>query len=140
MPNTELKKQPFPVDIPFMDGLGIELMHMADGEAQLEITVEPWHCNSWQFNHGGLTMTLLDVVMSMAGKTLFPDGHSGITVEMKTTFIQSGGKPGERLVARGKAFHRATSMCFCEGEVWSGDRLVAKSSGTFKFPKQGSRE
>jgi hypothetical protein len=27
-------------------------------------------------------------------------------------------------------------MCFCEGELWDGDKLVAKAMGTFKFLKR----
>jgi uncharacterized protein (TIGR00369 family) len=92
--------------------------------------------NSWQVTHGGVTMTLLDVVMSMAGRSLDPDARGGVTVEMKTSFLQPGGKPGSRIVAKGKAFHRSTTMCFCEGEVWNGDKLVAKAMGTFKYLKR----
>jgi acyl-coenzyme A thioesterase PaaI-like protein len=27
-------------------------------------------------------------------------------------------------------------MCFCEGEVYDGDKLVAKAMGTFKYIKR----
>jgi hypothetical protein len=27
-------------------------------------------------------------------------------------------------------------MCFCEGELWDGERMVAKAMGTFKFLKR----
>jgi acyl-CoA thioesterase len=55
---------------------------------------------------------------------------------MKTSFLQPGGKPGGRIIAKGKACHRSTSIYFCEGELWSGDRLVAKAMGTFKYLKR----
>jgi acyl-CoA thioesterase len=29
--------------------------------------------------------------------------------------------------------HATTSLYFCEGEIWNGDKLVAKAAGTFKF-------
>jgi acyl-CoA thioesterase len=41
-----------------------------------------------------------------------------------------------RLAAEGKTFHRSTTMCCCEGEVWHGNKLVAKSLGTFKYLKR----
>jgi len=55
---------------------------------------------------------------------------------MKTSFLQPGGSVSERIIAKGHAYHRTTTMCFCEGEVWNGERLVAKSMGTFKFLKR----
>ncbi len=128
--------QPFPVDIPFLNDLGVEFLGMGNGEAQVALTLAERHMNSWHVTHGGITMTLLDVAMAMAGRSLDPDAQASVTVEMKTSFLQAGGKPGSRLVAKGKAFHRATTMCFCEGEVWNGNRLVAKAMGTFKYLKR----
>jgi acyl-CoA thioesterase len=132
----KFKSQPFPVEIPFLHDLGVEFLGMGNGEAQVALDLLPRHMNSWQVTHGGVTMTLLDVVMSMAGRSLDPDARGGVTVEMKTSFMQPGGTPGGRIVAKGKAFHRSTTMCFCEGEVWSGDKLVAKAMGTFKYLKR----
>jgi acyl-CoA thioesterase len=128
--------QPFPAEIPFLHDLGVEFLGMGNGEAQIALDLEKRHMNSWMVTHGGVTMTLLDVVMSMAGRSLDPDARGGVTVEMKTSFLQPGGQPGGRIVAKGKAFHRSTTMCFCEGEVWNGDKLVAKAMGTFKYLKR----
>ncbi|RJG00902.1 PaaI family thioesterase [Noviherbaspirillum sedimenti] len=128
--------QPFPVEIPFLDDLGVEFLGMGNGEAQIALTLQPRHMNSWQVAHGGLTMTLLDVAMAMAGRSDNPDIQASITVEMKTSFMQAGGTPGHRIVAKGKTLHRSTTMCFCEGEVWNGDKLVAKAMGTFKYLKR----
>lgn len=128
--------QPFPTEIPFLHDLGVEFLGMGGGEAQVALKLSPRHMNSWHVTHGGVTMTLLDVVMAMAGRSLDPDARGGVTVEMKTSFLQPGGKAGGRIVAKGKAFHRSTTMCFCEGEVWSGDKLVAKAMGTFKYLKR----
>jgi acyl-CoA thioesterase len=128
--------KPFPIEIPFLDELGVEFLGMGDGQAQVALNLEPRHMNSWMVAHGGVSMALLDVVMSMAGRSLDPDARSGVTVEMKTSFLQPGGKPGSRIVAKGKALHRSTTICFCEGELWNGDKLVAKAMGTFKYLKR----
>jgi acyl-CoA thioesterase len=133
---TTSKPQPFPVEIPFLDDLGVEFLGMGNGEAEIALNLLPRHMNSWHVTHGGVTMTLLDVVMSMAGRSLDPEARGGVTVEMKTSFMQPGGKPGGRIVAKGKAIHRSTTICFCEGEVWAGDKLVAKAMGTFKYLKR----
>jgi uncharacterized protein (TIGR00369 family) len=130
------KPQPFPADIPFLHELGVEFLGMGGGEAQVAIKLEERHLNSWHVAHGGLIMTLLDVVMAMAGRSLDPDARGSITIEMKTSFVQPGGHAGGRIVAKGKVFHRSTTMSFCEGEAWNGDKLVAKAMGTFKYLKR----
>jgi len=128
--------QPFPAEIPFLHDLGVEFLGMGNGEAQVALNLQERHMNSWHVTHGGVTMTLLDVVMSMAGRSLDTESRGGVTIEMKTSFMQPGGKPGGRVVAKGKAFHRSKTICFCEGEVWAGETLVAKAMGTFKYLKR----
>jgi acyl-CoA thioesterase len=128
--------QRFAADIPFLHDLGVEFLGMGDGRAQVALALQPRHMNSWQVTHGGITMTLLDVVMAMAGRSLDPNARGGVTIEMKTTFLQPCGSVGARIVAKGHAYHRTRTLCFCEGEVWNADQLVAKATGTFKFLKR----
>jgi acyl-CoA thioesterase len=130
------KPQAFPPDIPFLHDIGVEFLSMADGRAEIALALAPRHMNSWHVTHGGVIMTLLDVAMSLAGRSLDPDARAGVTVDMHTTFVQPGGQAGSRIVARGRVYHRSTTMCFCDGELWADDRLVAKSTGTFKYLKR----
>ncbi|MBR7791964.1 PaaI family thioesterase [Undibacterium sp. FT147W] len=126
-------QQPSQTLNPFLHDLGVEFLEMEDGHARLSLDLTELHMNSWRITHGGVIMTMLDVVMAMAGRSLHEDLKGVVTVEMKTSFLQPGGVAGGRIEARGKAFHQSTTMCFCEGEVWNGDRLVAKAMGTFKY-------
>ena len=126
----------FPVEIPFLTDLGVDFIEMRDGQAQIALTLAPRHMNSWQVTHGGVVMTLLDVAMALAGRSLDPQSRAGVTVEMKTSFLQPAGTPGARIVATGRAFHRSTTMCFCEADLHEGDRLLAKAMGTFKYLKR----
>ena len=126
----------FPFDIPFLDEIGVEFLMMEGGKAQVSLTLQERHMNSWQVTHGGVVMTLLDVDMALAGRSLDPESRASVTVEMKTSFLQPGGQPGRRLVASGHAFHRSTTLCFCEADLHDGDRLVAKAMGTFKYIKR----
>ncbi len=125
--------QPTQVLNPFLHDLGVEFLEMENGHARLALDLSARHMNSWQIAHGGVIMTMLDVVMAMAGRSMSSDLKGVVTVEMKTTFLQPGGVQGGRMEARGKAFHQSTTMCFCEGEVWNGDKLIAKAMGTFKY-------
>lgn len=126
----------FPIVIPYLQDLGVEFVEMGGGAAQIALDLQPRHLNSWSVGHGGVSMTLLDAVMSMAGRSLDPEARAGVTVEMKTSFLQPAGRAGSRLIAKGKVFHRSTTMCFCEGELWDGEKLVAKAMGTFKYIKR----
>ena len=132
-PTAQPLQQPSQTLNPFLHDLGVEFLEMEDGHARLSLDLTERHMNSWQITHGGVIMTMLDVVMAMAGRSLHADLKGVVTVEMKTSFLQPGGVAGGRIEARGKAFHQSSTMCFCEGEVWNGDRLVAKAMGTFKY-------
>lgn len=132
----EEQRSGFPAEIPFLSDLGVDFIEMRYGRAQIALTLEPRHMNSWQVTHGGVVMTLLDVAMSLAGRSLDPQSRAGVTVEMKTSFLQPAGTPGARVIATGRAFHRSTTMCFCEADLHEGDRLLAKAMGTFKYLKR----
>ena len=126
----------FPFIIPFVTELGIEFISAADGRGVVALDLQPRHLNSWAVAHGGVLMTLLDVAMAVAGRSLDPEAGGGVTVEMKTSFLQPG-KAGARLTASGQAFHRSTTMAFCDGEVRDAhNKLIAKAMGTFKYHRK----
>ena len=122
--------------IPFVRDLGVELVLAQDGRSRLELEVRPRHLNGWGAVHGGVIMTVLDVAMAVAARTLQPRGEGVVTIEMKTSFMQAGPTQG-RLVAAGSCAHRSGTMAFCEAEVrGEADQLVARASGTFKLLRQ----
>lgn len=127
----------FPVHIPFVQQLGFELVRMDEGEAELRVAIGDLHLNSWEVAHGGVLMTLLDVAMAHAARSIHRDqpgfGPGVVTVEMKTSFM----RPGEgRLRAVGRLLHRTATMAFTEGSVLGEDgRLCAHATGTFKYLK-----
>ncbi len=120
----------FPVRSPFIDALGLKLVRADDGVSEVRVALEPMHLNTWGVAHGGLTMTLLDVALSLAARSA--GGESGVvTVELNTTFMQPG--RGE-LRAHGRVMHQSSTMAFCEGEIRDETgAFVAKALGTFKY-------
>ncbi|WMW78928.1 PaaI family thioesterase [Undibacterium cyanobacteriorum] len=130
---SENKQNISSIPNPFLEQLGIISEEMADGRAKISLDLQDAHMNSWQITHGGVLMSMLDVVMAMAGRSLHDDQKGVVTVEMKTTFLQPGGVTGARLEARGHAYHQSATMCFCDGEIWCGDKLVAKANATYKY-------
>ena len=122
-------------DIPFVKDLGVEFISAENGRAVVALDLVPRHLNSWSVAHGGVLMTLLDIAMAVAGRSLDPAAGGGVTVEMKTSFVQPA-HAGTRLIVSAHAFHRTSTMAFCDGEVRdTGSRLIAKSMGTFKYLK-----
>jgi len=116
-------------DIPFATHLGINLREKGGGRAVLELDVRSELTNSYQAAHGGVLMTLLDVAMAVAARSLDATANGAITVEMKASFIGAG---QGRLTAEGRCLHRGRQVAFCEGDVLDGTgKLVAKASGTF---------
>jgi acyl-CoA thioesterase len=127
-------------DIPFVKDLGVEFLAADAGRATIALQLQARHLNSWNVAHGGVVMTLLDVAMAVAGRSLDPLAGGGITVEMKTSFVQPG-LAGSRLTASAHAFHRSSTMAFCEGEVHDETgRLIARSMGTFRYIRQRSTD
>lgn len=129
--------------IPFIEDMGVEFLDAPAGRSQVALQLERRHLNSWNVAHGGVIMTLLDAAMAVAGRSLDANLGAGVTVEMKTSFMQPA-SAGGRLIASGYAAFHSTTMAFCEGEVRDlQGRLIAKAMGTFKFmrrrtaPKEG---
>jgi len=60
----------FGVAIPFVEHLGFELTVFADGRSELMYDPRPEHLNSFAVTHGGALMTLLDVTMAVAARSV----------------------------------------------------------------------
>jgi acyl-CoA thioesterase len=120
-------------DIPFIKDLGVEFISAENGRAVVALDLAARHLNSWSVAHGGVLMTLLDVAMALASRTFHPAAGGAVTVEMKTSFLQPA-NAGTRLVVSSHAFHRSSTMVFCDAEVRdTAERLIAKAMGTFKY-------
>ncbi len=120
----------FSVRIPFVDHLGFKLHKFEGGEAELSFDPAPEHLNSFDVVHGGASMTLLDVVMAHAARSVQPD-MGCVTIEMKTTFMRAAKGP---LRATGRILHRTATMVFTEGSIFdAAGKHCAHATGTFKL-------
>ena len=123
----------FGVEIPFVHHLGFELVSMAGGASELTYLPRHEHMNSFLVTHGGAIMTLLDVTMATAARSV--DLETGVvTIEMKTTFMQ----PCRGLLTgRGRLMHRTKSMAFTQATIYDAEgKACAHSTGTFKYVKR----
>jgi uncharacterized protein (TIGR00369 family) len=117
--------------IPFVSHLKILTETLGEGSARLSLPIEPHLTNSIGTVHGGVIMSLLDVALCTAARTLHPDSLGVITIDLSTSFI--GGGSGARLLAEARVLKNGRSMIFVEGEAKNEDgSLVAKAIGTVR--------
>jgi uncharacterized protein (TIGR00369 family) len=123
----------FGVEIPFVHHLGFELVMFDDGQSEIAYQAKPEHLNSFDVTHGGACMTLLDVTMAAAARSV--DKTMGVvTIEMKTTFMQPA---RGKLAGRGRLMHRTATMAFTEATIFDSEgRACAHATGTFKYVKR----
>jgi uncharacterized protein (TIGR00369 family) len=123
----------FGVEIPFVNHLGFELDVFDGGRSEIRFDPKPEHMNSFGVVHGGACMTLLDVTMAVAARSVQQE-MGVVTIEMKTSFMQ----PCRGLLTgKGRLMHRTSSMAFVEATVYDGEgRACAHSTGTFKYMRR----
>ncbi len=124
---------PFGVAVPFVDHLGFTLERFENGESELHYTAAPEHLNSFFVTHGGACMTLMDVAMAAAARSVQND-MGVVTIEMKTSFMQPARGP---LAAKGRLMHRTATMAFTEATIYDEKgRACSHATGTFKYVKR----
>lgn len=124
---------PIPLDVPFLQLLGVQLVKMSDGIGEIELVIEKKHTNSWSVAHGGVLLTLVDAAMAIAARSADANDRSVVTIELKNSFMQAA--QGQVKVI-GKVVHQSTTMAFCEARVFDeNDKLCCLATGTFKYFK-----
>ena len=117
--------------IPFLQHLKISTDALGEGTARLSLPIEPHLTNSLGTAHGGVIVSLLDVAVCTAARTLHPDSIGVITIDLSVSFI--GGAAGKRLYADARVLKDGRSMSFVEGEAKNEDNsLVAKAIATVR--------
>jgi uncharacterized protein (TIGR00369 family) len=124
----------FGLDIPFIDLLRAKAEHWEKGRAVASVEVRPELYNGWQYAHGGVVMTLLDVTMGSAARSTVPHAAGVVTVDMSVSFVSAG---QGRLTVEGRVLRSGGSIVFCEGEMRDeAGELVAKAMASFKVRRK----
>jgi uncharacterized protein (TIGR00369 family) len=117
--------------IPFLSHLKILTETLGEGTARVSLPIEPHLTNSLGTAHGGVIMSLLDVALCTAARTLHPESIGVITIDLSTSFI--GGASGKKLYADARVLRDGRSMSFVEAEAKNEDgSLVAKAIATVR--------
>jgi uncharacterized protein (TIGR00369 family) len=123
----------FGANIPFVHHLGFDLVLFEGGHSEILYEPRPEHLNSFAVVHGGVCMTLLDVSMATAARSV-NQTMGVVTIEMKSTFMQPA---RGKLAGRGRLMHRTATMAFTEATIFDSEgRACAHATGTFKYVKR----
>lgn len=115
---------------PFHRWVGLELMSVGDGSAELAMELRPEHFNPQGIVHGGIITALADTAIGLALRSKLRPGLTHRTAQLNVHFLAKG--EGTRLVGRGRSLHLGQRMGYGESEVLDGQgRLLARASGTF---------
>ena len=126
----------FGVEIPFVTLLGFDLTRFEGGESTIVYSPRPEHQNSFGVTHGGAVMTLMDVTMATAARSVAPE-MGVVTIEMKTSFMRPAPGNGGALTGRGRLIHRTASLAFMEATLYDLEgQPCAHATGTFKYVKR----
>lgn len=117
----------------FMKHIGFEITKIEEGLVEGEMSLETFTQQQMGFLHGGVTLTVSDIVMGFAAVSVTPLDKHVVTAELKCSFLNPG--VGNRIRAVGKVLKRGNRMHFVEGEVFCYDELgketlIAKSTTT----------
>ncbi|MES2946170.1 MAG: PaaI family thioesterase [Pseudomonadota bacterium] len=125
----------FGADIPFVKHLGFVLELFEGGQSKISYTPKPEHLNSFAVTHGGAVMTLMDVTMAVAARSVQKD-LGVVTIEMKTSFMKPSPGDGSKLTGQGRLIHRTATLAFTEATLYDAQgNACAHATGTFKFVK-----
>jgi uncharacterized protein (TIGR00369 family) len=112
--------------------LGEMIVRVEGDKCRLRMFPERRHTNLQDMIHGAITLSLIDVSLFAAMRTLTGgDAGPAVTLELSTQFIGAG-KPDQPLDAVVEVLRETGRMLFLRGEVVQDDHLVAGFSGLIR--------
>lgn len=127
----------FQPDDPFEVGTGpFRYRREADGTMVFVLTVEPRHCNKDGAAHGGVLMTMADLVACAVARD-GTDDPAAITVSLNADFVGAA-EAGETIECRGRVLRRTGGMSFASAIVSGADgRVLLNGNAVIKRVRAG---
>ena len=112
-----------------IDYLGVEVVPTPDGEARLELLVEPRHANLYSMAHGGVLTTMVDTAM---GAKCLALNKKVVTISLNIEFMHAVMTDTPRVFTDATVLHdgRKTMVCECK-IIDAKGKLYAKATATF---------
>lgn len=109
--------------------MGDLLVRVEEGRCRLRMHTERRHSNLQDMIHGAVTLSLVDIALFAALRTLTGAAPGpAVTLELSTQFIGAG-RMGQPLDAVTQVLRETGRLVFLRGEVVQGDHLVAAFTG-----------
>ena len=117
--------------VPFMQLLGVRREFSEGGRARLVLEARPELGNVIGAVHGGVIVTLLDVVMASAAVSRRNFERTAVTLNLESSFIEPG---RGALTADGEVIAHDDSIAWCRATVTdAGGRAIALGHGSFRY-------
>jgi uncharacterized protein (TIGR00369 family) len=100
---------------PAMRTLGVSLVHLEPGEAELAMPYSADFAQHTGFVHSGILATVLDKACGAASLSLIPEGSNLLTVEFKTNLLAPA--KGERFLFRALVVKPGRTLTFSEAKA-----------------------
>jgi uncharacterized protein (TIGR00369 family) len=111
---------------PFMRLLGMQRDYSSGGKAQMSLEPNADLGNVIGAVHGGVVVTLLDVVMASAAVSIIDFAKTVVTLNLTTSFVEPG---RGQLIAQGDQ-----DVAWCTAQVRDAQgRLVAQAQASFRY-------
>ena len=119
----------------FLGYLGGIRVRQADGGVDTCLLVAADHLNPNGTVHGGVLLSLLDFTLGATAEAVLGQGtgRHPATISLTTHFLAAADRR-DLLFGTARVLRRTRSLSFVEGQVSSGDRLVASASAVFRNP------
>ena len=117
---------------PFFRMMGIDVVTIGEGGAELQMQVRPDMTNGVGWLQGGIYLSLTDEAMVLALYSVLEKGEDIATISESTSFIR-GAREG-LLFATGRVVRKGRRVAFAEGEVRRGGRegeVLARTTASF---------
>jgi acyl-CoA thioesterase len=117
---------------PFFCLMGIDVISIEPGRAELKMQVRPDMHNGVGWLQGGILAAIADEAMALALYSLLSGTEGIATISESTSFIK-GVHDGE-IIAKARVIRKGRRVAFAEGEVYScneGVTMLSRTSAAF---------
>lgn len=119
---------------------GAMLVHVAEGEVDIEIPFNKDFCQQAGFMHAGVITTIVDTACGFAALTLMPENSDVVTVEFKVNFMSPA--VGDRFIGKGRVVRAGKTLTVTQGDVYAIDdskgrekHIATMQATMFRVPK-----
>jgi acyl-CoA thioesterase len=117
---------------PFFCLMGIDVISIEPGTAELKMQVRSDMHNGVGWLQGGILAAIADEAMALALYSLLSETEGIATISESTSFIR-GVQDGD-IVAKARVIRKGRRVAFAEGEVYSvneGETMLSRTSAAF---------